>query len=170
LQINSLKKIYYDVKDGIGVHKTPDNYGAFPTDPYSHTPTFSGVQQPGLTGQVKEDIISRLGELGVRVKNENITFNISLINKEEFLSNTELFTYFDVNGEETEISIGKNSLAFTYCQVPIVYTLSNENRIIITDLNDQQTNITGMKLEESISKSIFSRNGKVKRLDVLIKY
>ena len=31
--IASLKKHYYEVVDGIGAHKTPKAYGAFPTDP-----------------------------------------------------------------------------------------------------------------------------------------
>ena len=53
---------------GIGAHKSPVNYGAFPSDPYSHTPAGKGAQQPGMTGQVKEDILSRFGELGLRVK------------------------------------------------------------------------------------------------------
>ena len=43
----SLAERFRDIKDGIGVHKTPAQYGAFPTDPYSHTPGFIGVQQPG---------------------------------------------------------------------------------------------------------------------------
>ena len=42
-------------------------YGAFPTDPYSHTPSFAGARQPGMTGQVKEDFLARLGELGAQV-------------------------------------------------------------------------------------------------------
>jgi hypothetical protein len=56
---------YYEINEGIGVHKSPALYGAFPTDPYSHTPAGKGAQQPGMTGQVKEDILSRIGELGV---------------------------------------------------------------------------------------------------------
>ena len=52
-QLEKLKNFYYDIKDGIGSGKQPDEYGAFPTDPYSHTPSFAGVQQPGMTGQVK---------------------------------------------------------------------------------------------------------------------
>jgi hypothetical protein len=32
-----LAKHYDEIGDGIGVHKTPEVYGAFPTDPYSHT-------------------------------------------------------------------------------------------------------------------------------------
>ncbi len=27
-----------EIEEGLGVHKTPASYGAFPTDPYSHTP------------------------------------------------------------------------------------------------------------------------------------
>ena len=59
--------LYYRVREGIGFNKTPAEYGAFPTDPYSHTPGHGGAQQPGMTGQVKEEILSRFGELGVRV-------------------------------------------------------------------------------------------------------
>ena len=48
-----LQAAYYDVREGIGFNKTPEVYGAFPTDPYSHTPGFAGARQPGMTGQVK---------------------------------------------------------------------------------------------------------------------
>ena len=57
-----LIKQYHDIKEGIGAHMSPDQYGAFPFDAYSHTPAMAGAQQPGMTGQVKEDIISRLLE------------------------------------------------------------------------------------------------------------
>ena len=56
---------YFEINEGIGVNKSPGLYGAFPTDPYSHTPRGRGVQQPGMTGQVKEDIVSRFYELGL---------------------------------------------------------------------------------------------------------
>ena len=60
--------IYCEIRDGMGLSKTPEQYGAFPCDPYSHTPKHAGIQQPGMTGQVKEDILSRLTELGMRVR------------------------------------------------------------------------------------------------------
>ena len=66
--IGRLLDHYYEIQAGIGVHKSPELYGAFPTDPYSHTPGGKGAQQPGMTGQVKEDVLSRIGELGVFVK------------------------------------------------------------------------------------------------------
>ena len=52
--LRGLADAYYDVRAGLGDHKSPDRYGAFPADPYSHTPAHAGARQPGLTGQVKE--------------------------------------------------------------------------------------------------------------------
>ncbi len=66
--VERLRSHYHEIREGIGVHKPPELYGAIPTDPYSHTPGFAGVQQPGMTGQVKEDLITRLGEMGVAVE------------------------------------------------------------------------------------------------------
>ena len=71
---NGLADCYYDIRAGIGDYKTPEVYGAFPMDPYSHTPAQGGARQPGLTGQVKEDFLCRMGELGVFVKNGEIHF------------------------------------------------------------------------------------------------
>ena len=59
---------YHEIREGVGAHKSPSVYGAFPTDPYSHTPGHAGVQQPGMSGQVKEDIVSRFIELGVLIE------------------------------------------------------------------------------------------------------
>ena len=63
---NHLGRLYYRIRKGIGFNKTPDEYGAFPMDPYSHTPKHAGAKQPGMTGQVKEEVLTRFGELGVR--------------------------------------------------------------------------------------------------------
>ena len=46
--VGKLLDHYYEANAGIGVHKSPDLYGAFPTDPYSHTPGGKGAQQPGM--------------------------------------------------------------------------------------------------------------------------
>ena len=72
---------YFQINLGIGSHKSPDLYGAFPTDPYSHTPGGKGAQQPGMTGQVKEDLLCRFGELGVRVNQGSLSFDIDLLTK-----------------------------------------------------------------------------------------
>ena len=91
--VGRLLEHYYEINEGIGVHKTPELYGAFPTDPYSHTPAGKGAQQPGMTGQVKEDILSRIGELGVFVNRGQITFNPCLLRADEFLTESKNFEY-----------------------------------------------------------------------------
>ena len=64
--IEALAQFYYDIRAGLGLEKTAAEYGAFPTDPYSHTPLARGAAQPGMTGRVKEEMITRLGEWGLR--------------------------------------------------------------------------------------------------------
>ena len=73
-ELDALRAHYRRVRDGLGYRKTAAEYGAFPADPYSHTPGEGGAQQPGMTGQVKEEILTRWGELGIRVQGGRIRF------------------------------------------------------------------------------------------------
>jgi hypothetical protein len=161
-----LRSFYYEVKEGVGVHKSPDTYGAFPTDPYSHTPGFSGVQQPGMTGQVKEDLISRFGELGILVRNGEIIFNKELLNPDEFLTEEKVFQFYDVNGEKNSIKLQTGSLGFTYCQVPVVYIKSGAEKIMVHKFNDEKVELDEMKLSRELSKAIFNRDGSVIKIEV----
>ncbi len=67
-ELPALQRLYRRVRDGLGYRKSPADFGAFPADPYSHTPGEGGAQQPGMTGQVKEEILARWGELGLRMR------------------------------------------------------------------------------------------------------
>ena len=116
--IGRLLDHYYEIQAGIGVHKSPELYGAFPTDPYSHTPGGKGVQQPGMTGQVKEDVLSRIGELGVFVEDGKIIFNPRLLRESEFVKTPKKFNYISISKEQKSIHLHKGSLCFTYCQIP----------------------------------------------------
>ncbi len=167
-EIEELKKYYYQLKDGIGLHKSPEVYGAFPTDPNSHTPSFSGVQQPGMTGQVKEDIISRFGELGLIVKNGIITFNPILLNRSEFLKTQKTFNYSNVNGKDIKIELQVSSLAFTYCQVPIIYKRSSNNLIKVVETSGNNIEFNNLSLDKNFSHSIFNREGKVESIEVYL--
>ena len=74
------------------------DYGAFPSDPYSHTPAHAGAQQPGMTGQVKEEILTRFGELGVRVREGVVGFDPVLLRRDEFLVEPGIYEFFDLAG------------------------------------------------------------------------
>ena len=166
---SALADIYFEVRDGLGYKKSPDIYGAFPTDPYSHTPAGVGAKQPGMTGQVKEEILTRFGELGLFVDAGEITFNPTLLSAEELTTSPSTFQYVDIFGTRREIKLASGSLAFTFCQVPVVYYTSTESNIEVHYKDGSQEKIKGNLLEPKISQHIFSRNGFVERLTVGIK-
>jgi hypothetical protein len=167
--IGKLFDHYYEIQAGIGVHKSPQLYGAFPTDPYSHTPGGKGAQQPGMTGQVKEDVLSRIGELGVFVKDGKIIFNPRLLRESEFIQTPKTFSYTTISKEEKEINLKEGSLCFTYCQVPIVYKASDVQsiKIFFTDKSTEETK--DLLLDKNTSKMIFERIGNVDKIEVSVK-
>lgn len=159
--IGRLLAHYYEINEGIGVHKSPKLYGAFPTDAYSHTPGGRGAQQPGMTGQVKEDILCRIGELGVSVRKGGLVFNPCMLRKTEFLTESEPFRYIDTAGAAQEISAPNDSVCFTYCQVPVIYRIS-ENEFLSVHFQDGTVQqYDGLQLDTSVSREIFKRSGKV---------
>ena len=166
--VGRLLEHYYEINAGIGVHKSPSLYGAFPTDPYSHTPAGKGAQQPGMTGQVKEDILSRFGELGVRVDAGQLYFQPALLRKDEFLQEAKRFDYVDIYLQHHHLDLPKNSLAFTYCQIPIVYQLANTSRIEIVHQDGKVTKNDTLSLDQTTSQKIFERTGEVARIMVYI--
>jgi hypothetical protein len=100
-----LGELYYRVREGIGFNKTPTEFGAFPHDPYSHTPRHAGAQQPGMTGQVKEELLTRFGELGIRVNNGVVSFVPALLRACEFISQASQFRYLDVDDDWQELIV-----------------------------------------------------------------
>ena len=166
--IKRLIQHYHEINDGVGVHKHPTVYGAFPTDPYSHTPAGKGAQQPGMTGQVKEDVISRFGELGIRIKDAKIYFEPALLKKSEFIGEPSVFKYNNINSKSKELALDSFSLVFTYCQVPIIYKLSKKEHIQV-HLSNGQKNFDGTGLDAAISKSIFERTNEISHIVVGVK-
>ncbi|MGB5322171.1 MAG: hypothetical protein WBN12_07865, partial [Lutimonas sp.] len=166
--IGKLLDHYYEANAGIGVHKSPELYGAFPTDPYSHTPGGKGAQQPGMTGQVKEDVLSRFGELGVFVTDGKLYFNQRLLRKEEFLTEAKTFNYIDINKEAKAIEIQKDSLCFTYCQIPVIFKLAAKDGLKVVFDDDHVLESSDMNLDAQTSKKVFERTGEIGQIIVSI--
>jgi len=152
--IDKLIDHYYEIRAGIGLNKKPDLFGAFPTDPYSHTPGHRGAQQPGMTGQVKEDIISRFGELGVSVQNGCINFSGSLLRRSEFIDDS---------------SVGKPYISFTYCSIPIIYYLAETNESSAVTTSTEKIEFKGLTLSRDLSRLVFDRNHNIQQIEVYIK-
>lgn len=162
----ALRELYYDVRAGLGFNKTPANYGAFPTDPYSHTPGHSGAQQPGMTGQVKEEVLTRWGELGVRIDQGRLAFQPALLRASEFSAAPTQVVWPTTEDGELSLSLPAGSLAFTYCGVPIVYHRSAGSPRIQCSGPAGSQEIAGFTLDAATSAEIFHRTGRVTRLDI----
>jgi hypothetical protein len=165
-----LGELYYDVREGIGFNKSPAEFGAFPMDPYSHTPKHAGARQPGMTGQVKEEVITRFGELGVRVKDGKARFQPALLRSREFVSEARETGYLDVNNQWQTIAVPARSLAYTWCQVPVVYRLddSEPSSIKINFDDGTQSTMPSLELPATESAELFQRSGKIKQLTLTI--
>ena len=166
--IGQIKAHYYEIKAGIGVFKSPALYGAFPTDAYSHTVSDAGVKQPGMTGQVKEDIIARLGELGASFKGGEIHFDLSLINPEEFLDQPVEISFVDVDGNDNVIELQPGQLAYNLCQVPIIYSVADDWQIKIRKSSGDVIELAGNTIPAEYCNSLFLRQGEIKQIEVAV--
>ncbi len=166
---DALTTLYYRIRGGLGVEKSVSEYGAFPTDPYSHTPPRGGAKQPGMTGQVKEEILTRFGELGVRVEMGTIEFHPFLLRPDEFLERPSRFEYFDVQGNSKTIELASGSLVFTFCQVPVIYErVEGKGSVQVQFDGGSFEELPGYRMNLELSRLLFARQGGIREVRVRI--
>ncbi len=164
-----LERGYFHIRAGLGFERAVDDFGAFPADPYSHTPAHGGAQQPGMTGQVKEQILARFGELGVRVRGGIVEFAPALLRREDFLAAPGAFHFVDPAGVSRSLALDVGTLAFTCCQVPVVYTLTSGAARIRVTMADGSGNLRdGRSLSAEESGTLLGRLGAIARIDVTV--
>jgi hypothetical protein len=163
-----LGSLYYRVREGIGFNKTPQEYGAFPTDPYSHTPGRGGARQPGMTGQVKEEVLTRFGEVGLTIRDGAVRFEPRLLRECEFGAHARTFRFLDVAGRWQDLPVPARAMAYTWCQVPIVYRLVDGGppvMMVTRDDGSSQTLATPA-LPAALSAELFGRSGRIRQLSL----
>ncbi len=119
-----------------------------------------------MTGQVKEDILSRMGELGVAVKEGKIIFSPGFFNKDEFLKAPTTFSYVDIDFTPQQIALEKDSICFTYCQVPVVYKLTVREGLEVFYADKTSKKLETLELDKDTSQQLFERTGAVVRIVV----
>ena len=159
---------YIDIRKGLSFNKSPEIYGAFPIDPYSHTPKGQGAKQPGMTGMVKEEILTRQMELGFAVENGCLVFDFLLFDRDEFLPEPTEFTYGNVHGQQEQIELQLGCIAYTICQVPVVLQASDEPWIKVHYSDGSTQQLSGHVLDFVNSQHIFQRDGMVHHLVVSV--
>ncbi len=153
--ISHLAENYNKIRNGLGYRKTPSEFGAIPIDCYSHTPAGLGAQQPGMTGQVKEEIICRYGELGIRFINQQISLQLGLIpSKELFLENSII--NFTICGVDFEIVRQAKSVEEKFTS--ILYS------------DGRHENQDGLCLSKKVSAIVFNRSGEIEKVKFMVGY
>jgi len=159
---------YADIRAGQCFNKSPAEYGAFPTDPYSHTPAGQGAKQPGMSGMVKEEILARQAELGFTIREGCIAFDFLLFDHSELLPTSASYAYLDVTGQAVQIELPAGSLAYSICQVPVILQTSPAAAIQVFLKDGTVHKIAGSVLDVAHSKHIFERDGAVHHLAVSV--
>jgi hypothetical protein len=119
-----------------------------------------------MTGQVKEEILTRLGELGVHVEAGALHFDPVLLPAQELLTAPTTFTYVDISGAAQTLTTPANAVAFTLCQTPIILQHSPHRQIEIVYADGRREQRQGNRLDQALSAQIFARSGAIQQLVV----
>lgn len=167
--LQELAGIYQDIRRGLGFLKSAREYGAFPADPYSHSPWAAGAKQPGLTGHVKEELLSRMYELGVIHESGTIRFSPEFLAEEEFLERPEDFIWYDSRARRQSLMLEEGTLGFTICQVPVIYHRSSvfsPGRMHIHYAGGTEKVLEQPVLPKEDAAALFERDGTILRIDL----
>ena len=83
-------------------------------------------------------------------------------------ANVKLVVY-DVLGKEQTLMLGSKMLAFTLCQIPVIYIKSDMNKIIVTLRDGSEQVLDGSTLAAPFSTSVFQRDDSILKIHVLLK-
>jgi len=71
-----------------------------------------------------------------------------------------------VAGVKQQLLLQAGELAFTYCQVPIIYRLAQGNSLTVVGANGAKRRTEPLRLDATDSRKIFERTGEVARIEV----
>jgi hypothetical protein len=148
--VTRLAEAYRRVRAGFGHRKTPTAFGAIPTDCYSHTPAHAGAQQPGMTGQVKEEVLTRFGELGFHVADGRLLLAPGLIAPDEVLRPGA--------GDRDEPA------ELTVCGVPMTIETGSDDAVVVERVDGARETLDGLELDAERSRAVFARGGTITRV------
>ncbi len=154
-----LLALYRKIAAGFIYQKPAQQVGTFPLEPYSHTSFTGKAEQPGMTGQVKESIIARRRELGVIIQKGQISFHPFFLEDKEFNQEPLVFGYYNRDGLHQELCLPANSLAFTLCRVPVIYTKADLSAVEIMDDAGRVSRQSSLTLSAEQSRGVFEGKG-----------
>ena len=90
-------------------------------------------------------------------------------NKEtEFLNVDDEFKFIKPDGAYETILLASGMLAFTYCQIPFVYEIAQQAKLVVTDVKGDTFEVETLTLSTELSDKIFARRGEIKQVKVCV--
>ncbi len=120
-----------------------------------------------MTGQVKETILARMGELGVRVEDGSVRFEPTLLSRDDFVEEPTTWRFLRGDGSVDSVVLQPGSLGFTMWGVPTIYRLTDgEAAVSLVGADGGVVDTGGTRLGTEVARHLFSRDGTIQRLDV----
>jgi hypothetical protein len=165
-----LRSLYIRIRDGLGFRMDAARFGALPIDAYSHSDGRGHAKQPGMTGQVKEELITRRMELGVLFEPEGIRFSPTLLPESEWTTEPTAWPMPGFDGEDAEeIMIPARGIGFQCLGVPVVLRRAEgDARIEIHRADGEVTTIEGNRLDRESTGRLIRRDRSISRLEVRV--
>lgn len=158
--VERLRADYLRIQRGLGYHKSPAQWGAFPTDPYSHTPLGMGAQQPGMTGQVKEELLTRRAELGLRLRGGQLVIDPLLLSPRELGPAR-------TSWPEYGLELPPHALGYTLAGVPVIVRAGADSASVrVVDHDGEVAVCAGLVLGREATERVLRRDGSVARVEV----
>ena len=148
--VTGIAEAYRRIRAGLGDRKSPAVFGAIPTDCYSHTPAHAGAQQPGMTGQVKEEILTRFGELGFHVAGGRLRLSPGLIGPDEIIRRGRGGRF-----EQADLTV---------CAVPMTVELGADDAVVVERSDGASETAAALELDAVRSSEVFNRTGTIARV------
>ena len=116
---------------------------------------------------MKEDLLCRFGELGVRVTDGCIHFDRALLNGEEFLKEPATFDYVTVEQQWQSSNCLREAWPTPLCQVPVVHLKGDTPGIEVKRADGSTQRVAGLSLDLDTSRAMFRRSNDVVQLTVV---
>ena len=113
-------------------------------------------------------MIARRRELGVVVERGSLRFEPFLLRRRELLTAPARFDHLDLDGRWRQIALPAGSLAFTVCQVPIVYRPAEQPHLVVTRSDGSTVRCAGAALGPELSRALFERTGEIRQIEAFL--
>lgn len=102
------------------------------------------------------------------MKDGKLQFQPSFLKKEEFLSKDTEVTFIMVDGSKKVMNLDKGSLAFTTCQIPVIYKINTTNKIVLYYKNGETKTFETLELNQEESQRVSHRTNEITLVEVYL--